>query len=513
MPLGATRFLHHTAHHAMSLPTTATTAAAAAAESIEQYTPSAELRTLHTATAPSFPNWDISEDPASLLIPDGGECNQCPRIHNLGIIPVDGLPPQDSTKFLGCVMLIGEEPGFVEARTGTPFDPNAPTGQELRFQYLPIAGLDAADCYITNAVKCFDPYGKAVPPARVSACTTAHLAREVLTVQPRHVVAMGGTVARLLGIESVDLEHGNTYQANLWGHRCPVTITLHPAAGLHKTDRIDEIRADFAAVREALQDRRGRQPTDAIPVYQLGEWHPSLCKVDWNTPIGMDTETLTLWRPGTPILPWCVTLSANDAQGWIVHPEDRHGLSDVQQLMDAHGAIALHNAPYDRPVLTHMGLDLSRVEVHDTQVMAYNCGYRGHNQSLKVLGLRKLGIRMVDFDDLVRPGYKSAVLDWLMRAWQLPGDTFPKPQGRKWSVHRKLKRALDDSLKPETDILKRWGNWDDEYKWQVADGLGIDPPTASITMAPYPIARRYACMDAVATRRLHPILQQELSAL
>jgi uracil-DNA glycosylase len=70
-------------------------------------------------------------------------CPICPRKYN----PVPGSGPQPAA-----IMGIGERPGRDENRYGRPFIGMA--GQELDETYLPLAGLDRADIYVSNCVKC-----------------------------------------------------------------------------------------------------------------------------------------------------------------------------------------------------------------------------------------------------------------------------------------------------------------------------------------------------------------------
>src|ERR1041385_7454520 len=70
-------------------------------------------------------------------------CADCSNVHRQ-VMP-DG--PTSAT-----TMLIGEGPGFHEDKFGTPFIGRS--GQELNETYLPLAGLDRADVFVTNVVQC-----------------------------------------------------------------------------------------------------------------------------------------------------------------------------------------------------------------------------------------------------------------------------------------------------------------------------------------------------------------------
>jgi uracil-DNA glycosylase len=130
-------------------------------------------------------------------------------------------------------MLVGEQPGDQEDRRGHVFV--GPAGAVLD-RALEAAGLDRSTLYITNAVKHFKwqlkPRGKRrmhkTPAQReVDACH-AWLERELATVRPQLVIALGSTAARAL------LGRGATvggYRGRIvHGESLPALIvTVHPS--------------------------------------------------------------------------------------------------------------------------------------------------------------------------------------------------------------------------------------------------------------------------------------------
>jgi DNA polymerase len=97
--------------------------------------------------------------------------------------------------------MIGEQPGDHEDGTGKPFV--GPAGRLLD-EALVAAGLDRKDIYVTNAVKHFKwvPRGKRrlhqKPNTREIAACRPWLGAEILTLEPRVVVALGATAAQTL---------------------------------------------------------------------------------------------------------------------------------------------------------------------------------------------------------------------------------------------------------------------------------------------------------------------------
>src|SRR5690606_9694567 len=99
------------------------------------------------------------------------------------------------------VMLVGEQPGDREDRTGHPFV--GPAGRILD-QALEEAGIARADCYVTNVVKHFkwEPRGKrrihGKPSAREIEACFPWLEQELALVAPEALVCLGATAAQAL---------------------------------------------------------------------------------------------------------------------------------------------------------------------------------------------------------------------------------------------------------------------------------------------------------------------------
>lgn len=150
------------------------------------------------------------------------------------------------------IVMVGEQPGDVEDRRGTPFV--GPAGILLR-RAVSESGLDQDDLYITNAVKHFKNYlrGKRrihQSPDRVeiTACRPWLLA-EFAQLDPKVVVALGATAAQaLLGPAfRVTKQRGvplpwpsSAYHAEDFAQPsdgAQIVATLHPSAILRADDR------------------------------------------------------------------------------------------------------------------------------------------------------------------------------------------------------------------------------------------------------------------------------------
>jgi DNA polymerase len=161
------------------------------------------------------------------------------------------------------IMLVGEQPGDQEDLVGAPFV--GPAGGVL-VRALEAAGLGQVPRYITNAVKHFkwEPRGKRRihQKPRVSEILACRywLEREIQSVQPAVLVAMGATAARALlgpGI-SITKARGRWLPSPL---APAVMVTVHPASILRAPDaraRQQGMNAFVADLKRAA--RRLRQP-------------------------------------------------------------------------------------------------------------------------------------------------------------------------------------------------------------------------------------------------------------
>jgi DNA polymerase len=182
-------------------------------------------------------------------------CHACP-LYATATATVFGEGPADAR-----LVLVGEQPGDAEDRSGRPFV--GPAGEVLD-RALAEAGLDRAAIYVTNAVKhfAFEPRGKRrihrTPRfSEVRACRP-WLEAELLAIRPRVIVCLGATAAQtLLGPQArVNALRGRL----LTGHAFApaVFVTLHPSAVLRGDDQATRdtyyrsLVTDLQLAREAL---------------------------------------------------------------------------------------------------------------------------------------------------------------------------------------------------------------------------------------------------------------------
>lgn len=163
-------------------------------------------------------------------------CRGC-ALHCSATQTVFGAGPVDAK-----IMLIGEQPGDEEDRSGLPF--MGPAGRVLN-QALMDAGLDRSRLYLTNAVKHFKfvPVGKARKHQKPSyadivACRP-WLEAEFAALRPAVVVCLGASAAKALFGSDFRLSDARGKWRTAYGIDRILT-TYHPAAVLRAQPEAQE---------------------------------------------------------------------------------------------------------------------------------------------------------------------------------------------------------------------------------------------------------------------------------
>ena len=171
-----------------------------------------------------------------------GDCTRCPLAyagrHN--IVFADGSPTAR-------LMFVGEGPGADEDASGLPFVGKA--GQLLN-NMIQAMGLQRDAVYIANIVKCRPPKNRVPEPVEANTCSQ-FLLRQIDTVQPEVIVALGSTAATyLLGVkQSLSALRGNWFDVR--GAKC--AVTYHPAFLLRDPRQKGEAWKDLQRVMVELK--------------------------------------------------------------------------------------------------------------------------------------------------------------------------------------------------------------------------------------------------------------------
>jgi uracil-DNA glycosylase family protein len=150
-------------------------------------------------------------------------------------------------------MLVGEQPGDQEDRTGRPFV--GPAGRVLD-EALDAAGIDRTSLFVTNAVKHFKwkPRGTRrlhdKPNRSELAACHPWMEDELRLVKPHVLVLLGASAGQaVLGSQlRVGRDRGTDFTES--GAAPHVVPTIHPSALLRMTDRSQRLDAHALFVRD-----------------------------------------------------------------------------------------------------------------------------------------------------------------------------------------------------------------------------------------------------------------------
>jgi uracil-DNA glycosylase len=192
-------------------------------------------------------------DPAAalkLIREDLGDCTRC-KLHKQGrkqIVFGVGNPRAE-------LMFVGEGPGADEDTQGEPFVGRA--GQLLN-NMIKAMGLRREDVYIANIVKCRPP-GNRQPERDECETCSPFLMRQIATVKPKAIVALGATAAKnLLAISAPMSElRGRWYDFKPAGSDpswagARLAVTFHPAFLLRDPRQKGEAWKDLQMVMKYL---------------------------------------------------------------------------------------------------------------------------------------------------------------------------------------------------------------------------------------------------------------------
>ena len=205
--------------------------------------------------APPIPGPGITVELPSATLLDGGPndlenldavaeavagCTLCPlSTGRTKTVPGEGDPHAR-------LMLVGEGPGAKEDATGRPFVGRA---GELLNDILEAINISRESVFIANIVKCRPPKNRKPLPDEVAACLP-YLQRQVALIQPKVILALGGTAAEnLLGVRRSLGQMRE--QVHSYGG-IPLVVTYHPAALLRNPNWKKPTWDDVRIARQLL---------------------------------------------------------------------------------------------------------------------------------------------------------------------------------------------------------------------------------------------------------------------
>jgi uracil-DNA glycosylase family 4 len=165
-------------------------------------------------------------------------CTLCP-LHASRELAVPGEGPSHAD-----IMIIGEAPGQEEDTQGRPFVGHS--GAILN-SVLRDARIDRKKAFVTNIVKCRPPDNRTPHSGEIQTCVTAHLQRQIKTINPKIICLLGRTALKsFTGIQNISEQRGRIIKQQWNNKPLKLFATFHPAAAgrnpLWKTLFVKDLR-------------------------------------------------------------------------------------------------------------------------------------------------------------------------------------------------------------------------------------------------------------------------------
>lgn len=190
-------------------------------------------------------------------------CVRCPELAATRQTVVFGSGNADAD-----LMFVGEAPGASEDEQGVPFVGRA---GKLLETLLAEVGLQRADVFIANTLKCRPPGNRDPLPIEIDNCQD-YLHRQVGLIQPTVICTLGNFSTKLLRGDPTGITrlHGRPELLTLGRRAVRLYPIFHPAAALYTPRMLETLREDFARLPELLAMGAPEQPSlEDVP--QLAE--------------------------------------------------------------------------------------------------------------------------------------------------------------------------------------------------------------------------------------------------
>jgi uracil-DNA glycosylase len=170
------------------------------------------------------------------------------------------------------LMFVGEAPGASEDEQGVPFVGRA---GKLLGTLLEEIGLERADVFIANVLKCRPPGNRDPQPIEIENCQE-YLLRQVELIQPTVICTLGNFSTKLLRGDPTGITrlHGQPEVLTLGRRAVRLYPIFHPAAALYTPRMLETLREDFTRLPELLALGAPEQPQSAEMPEALPEEAP-----------------------------------------------------------------------------------------------------------------------------------------------------------------------------------------------------------------------------------------------
>lgn len=305
--------------------------------------------------------------------------------------PSDGPPTAE-------IVVVGEAPGFREAKEGRPF--TGPSGRLLDL-VLKHHGIDRGSVFVTNTCLC-RPADNRTPTKSEIACCAPRLKQEVQSRSPRAILALGNTAVSAIVGQKVSITSYRVGPAKTSPLYPGVDIiaTVHPAFILRSADSFPmlvndvgklrpDIRITFEPPKWVAYDEADKARAALV---QLGGRYDTLV-VDIET--GVEKDTAFEHSDRHQLL--CVGFAYAPGKGLIIGESACKDV-DVRRIMGGlleDKKVVCHNGKFDLAGLRAIG----KGTLHfDTMLSSYVLDERPGTHGLKYLAVELLGAPQYDLE-------------------------------------------------------------------------------------------------------------------
>lgn len=337
------------------------------------------------------------------------------------------------------VMVVGEQPGEHEAKSGLPFHPRAAVGGQLTHYLHRIIQIHRDKCYLTNLVKSFVKKGYKITAADIEKWAPT-LEEELKRVHPRLIIALGREATRyFLGDVNVEDVYGLPH---VWQSNGTASVVIPTYLRMYDTDLQPLIWYSFLQAKRLLDGKI--EPYQKSKLEDKDFTYNSATEpahLDyWQQAIGGPPKLIAVDTEGLPGKPWGLSFSYFSKMATVIRVQHTAALACFRErTRDSH--IILHNALYDLRILRDMGIEPKRF--HDTMVMAFLIGTEP--LPLKALSYRYRGIDRKSYEEVVGPTANALATEWLEKVVQEPWETIdraPENDKNRWSIVRRIENIL-----------------------------------------------------------------------
>lgn len=164
-------------------------------------------------------------------------------------------------------MFVGEAPGASEDEQGVPFV--GASGKVLR-GLLGRLNIPEEEVFITNVLKCRPPNNRDPVEEEIEACAP-YLYSQVLAINPRVVITVGGFASRLLSGQkgkSMGAMVAGLWRCRIEGQSFPMVAMYHPSYFLRALDDRERARGILLSMRASIE--RAKEIADEGTLNVLG---------------------------------------------------------------------------------------------------------------------------------------------------------------------------------------------------------------------------------------------------